>query len=84
MHYIPKGVCSRQIDFEVEDNIVKNVKFHGGCPGNSIGVASLVEGMNIDDAINRLSGILCGVKSTACPDQLAKALAQYKAQENHS
>ncbi len=78
MHYIPKGVCSRGIDFEIEDGIVKNVIFTGGCSGNASGISRLVEGMKVDDVIQRLEGVKCGFKSTSCPDQLANALKEYK------
>lgn len=80
MRYIPKGVCSRAIDFEVVDNKVTNVKFTGGCMGNTQGVAALIEGMDIDEAIGRISGINCGKRGTSCPDQLARALKAYKEQ----
>ena len=76
--YKTQGVCSIEIDFEIEDNIIKSVRFVGGCSGNTQGVAALIAGMNIDDAINRLGGIKCGFRPTSCPDQLAKALRQYK------
>ena len=72
------GTCSVQINFEVEDNIVKSVEFVGGCNGNTKGISKLVVGMNIDDVIAKLEGIKCGVRSTSCPDQLAKALKEYK------
>lgn len=78
MKYITKGVCSREIDFDVVDGKVRNVKYLGGCSGNTQGVGALVEGMDVDDAIERLKGIKCGFKSTSCPDQLALALEQYK------
>ena len=78
MVYKTQGVCSRAIHFEVEDNKLKNVTFEGGCAGNTQGVARLIEGMDIDDAISRLDGIHCGARMTSCPDQLAKALKQYK------
>lgn len=74
--YIPKGVCSRQISFDIEDNVVKNVQFIGGCNGNLKGIASLVQGMNINEVIERLEGIKCGMKATSCPDQLAMALKE--------
>ena len=80
MTYKTKGVCSREINFEVEDNKVKNVQFVGGCSGNTQGVAKLVEGMKAEEAISRLEGILCGSRPTSCPDQLAKALKQALAQ----
>ncbi len=78
MHYNPKGVCSTGIDIETEGNIIKEVKFTRGCSGNTQGVARLVAGMDIDEAIKRLDGIKCGFKSTSCPDQLAQALKQIK------
>lgn len=80
MVYKTQGVCSRAIHFEVEDNKLKNVTFEGGCAGNTQGVARLIEGMDIDDAISRLDGIHCGPRPTSCPDQLAKALKLYKAE----
>ena len=76
MEYNPKGVCSQKITFEIEDNKVKSVRFYGGCSGNTQGVARLVEGMDVDDAISRMEGIKCGFKSTSCPDQLAQALKE--------
>ena len=72
--YNTKGTCSKHIAVEVEDEIIKEVGFHGGCEGNLKGVASLVKGMRVDEAIQRLDGITCGRKSTSCPDQLVKAL----------
>ena len=79
MTYKTKGVCSREINFEVEDNKVKNVQFVGGCSGNTQGVARLIDGMDIDEAISRIEGIQCGFRPTSCPDQLAQALMAYKA-----
>ena len=79
MTYKTKGVCSREINFEVEDNKVKNVQFVGGCSGNTQGVARLIDGMDIDEAISRIEGIQCGFRQTSCPDQLAQALKEYKA-----
>ncbi len=81
MTYKTQGVCSREIQFDVADNKVTHVQFVGGCSGNTQGVARLVEGMDVDEAIRRLDGIRCGFKPTSCPDQLARALKQYKAQE---
>lgn len=72
--FIPKGVCSRKITFEINDGIVSNVRFAGGCAGNTQGLAALIEGMKAEDVINKLSGIRCGFKSTSCPDQMAKAV----------
>lgn len=74
--FTPKGVCSRQISFEIEDDIVKNVEFVGGCAGNTQGLAKLCEGRNVYELIDALGGIKCGFKSTSCPDQLAKALRE--------
>lgn len=78
MHYTPKGICAVDIDFEVEDGKIKNVKFIGGCDGNHKGLNALIKGMDIDEAIERLSGITCGPRPTSCPDQLAQALKDYK------
>lgn len=76
--YKTKGVCSSLIELEIDDGIVKSVKFTGGCNGNLQGIGSLVEGMEVDDVIKKLSGIKCGFKGTSCPDQLAEALREYK------
>ena len=76
--YKTKGVCSRGILIDIEDGIVKSVRFDGGCNGNGKGVAALVEGMDVDEAIRRMEGIKCGMKNTSCPDQLAQALRQTK------
>lgn len=76
--YKTKGVCSRKINFSVEDGKVCKVAFDGGCNGNGKGVAALVEGMDVDEAIHRMEGIKCGMKNTSCPDQLAQALRQAK------
>ena len=78
MEYQTKGTCSTSIDLEVENGKIKFVEFFGGCNGNLKGIASLVTGMNVDDAISKLKGIRCGFKATSCPDQLAHALEQYK------
>ncbi len=79
MNYKTSGVCSREIHFEVEDGRVKNVQFVGGCSGNTQGVAKLVEGMLVEEVISRLEGIRCGFKATSCPDQLARALKEWRA-----
>lgn len=78
MTYKTHGVCSQQINFEIDGDTIKSVNFVGGCSGNTQGVSRLVEGMKVDDAINKLSGIRCGFRSTSCPDQLATALKEYK------
>lgn len=72
--YTTKGTCSKLIEFEVEEGIVKNVNFLGGCHGNLQGIAALVEGMPIEEVIKRLDGIDCKGKGTSCPDQFAQAL----------
>lgn len=74
--YTTQGVCSKQINFEIKDNRITEINFIGGCPGNLLGISSLVKGMNIEEAIQRLKGISCGDKITSCPDQLAKALEE--------
>lgn len=74
------GVCSSAVEFEVEDNHLKNVHFIGGCNGNTTGIGKLVEGMEIHDVIRRLEGVPCGMRPTSCPDQLAKALKAYLAE----
>ena len=76
--YKTKGTCSQMITFDVNDNVVTNVQFFGGCNGNLKGIVKLVEGMNIDDIITRVEGVKCGMKSTSCPDQLAQALKAAK------
>ena len=76
--YKTRGTCASKITFELEDNTIHNVQFTGGCSGNTQGVAALVEGMDVDEAISRMRGIRCGSKPTSCPDQLAAALEQAK------
>lgn len=76
-HYTPQGVCSRDIAVVLEDGVVKQVTFTGGCNGNLQGIARLVRGMTKEEVIRRLAGIRCGNKSTSCPDQLAIALAEH-------
>ena len=72
--YYPKGTCSKQMEVDLEDGIIKDVRVLGGCNGNLQGISKLVEGMDIDTVIERLDGIHCGMKETSCPDQLANAL----------
>lgn len=74
LSYKTNGVCSRTINIEIDNGIVKSVQFEGGCNGNTKGISALVEGMKVEDVITRLEGIKCGFKGTSCPDQLAKAL----------
>jgi uncharacterized protein (TIGR03905 family) len=81
MIYKTKGTCSSAIEFEVEDGILKDIQFHGGCQGNTTGVAILANGLPIDEVIDKLSGVQCGFRGTSCPDQLSKALIAYKEQQ---
>lgn len=80
--YKPEGVCSREIIIEIENNIIKNLKIVGGCPGNTVGISKLVQNRNVDEVIKLLKGIQCGDKETSCPDQIAKALENYKKVNN--
>lgn len=76
-NFRPTGVCSRQIQVELDDNnTIKNCRFVGGCAGNTTGISSLVKGMDAQEAIERLRGIDCGGRGTSCPDQLAIALEE--------
>lgn len=72
--YATSGTCSRKITIEVNNGIVENVSFLGGCHGNTQGISSLTRGMKVTDVIARCKGIQCGRKGTSCPDQLARAL----------
>ena len=75
IEYRTKGTCSRMITVDIDDDgVIRDCSFMAGCPGNTVGVATLVKGMKAEEAISRLKGIKCGMKSTSCPDQLAKAL----------
>ena len=76
--YKTRGTCSQMISFQLKDNKVSKVQFFGGCNGNLKGIGALVEGMDMDEIISRVEGIRCGMKSTSCPDQLAKALREAK------
>ena len=76
--YTPQGVCSMKMIFNIEGNILKSLKIIGGCPGNTIGVSRLVEGRTIEEVIEMLKGIPCGRRGTSCPDQVARALEEYK------
>ncbi len=75
--YSTKGTCSRRIEVEIEDNIIKHVEFESGCEGNLQGISMLVEGMEVEEVIKRLRGIDCGGRGTSCPDQLAIALSEH-------
>ena len=74
MRYTTKGVCSSYIDIELDGDVIKSVKYTGGCNGNLLGIATLVKGMKATEVIEKLKGIRCGYKDTSCPDQLARAL----------
>lgn len=76
--YKTKGTCSEEMIIEIEKDIIKKVTIIGGCKGNTVGISKLVEGMNINDVIDKLKGIPCGSKGTSCPDQLAIALEEIK------
>jgi uncharacterized protein TIGR03905 len=76
--YKTQGTCSSVIEIELEDDIIKNVFFWGGCNGNLQGISHLVQGMRVDDVLSRLEGIRCGHKLTSCPDQLCKALREMR------
>lgn len=78
--YHPKGTCSTEMIFDIEDHKVKNLEVVHGCNGNLKGIASLVQGMDVDEVIKRLDGIACGMKPTSCPDQIAKGLEAWKEQ----
>lgn len=81
-HYKTQGTCSTDIDLDIENGILKEVRYTGGCNGNLQGIAALVKGMRVDDVIARLDGIRCGSKATSCPDQLSKALRVLQAAQS--
>lgn len=77
--YKMNGTCARQVNYQVDESgKIKNVEFVNGCDGNLKGLALLLEGMDVDDAIKRLEGITCGPSTTSCPDQFSQALKEYK------
>lgn len=76
--YTPQGVCSMQMIFQIEGDIIKSLKIIGGCPGNTVGVSKLVVGKTVNEVIEMLKGIPCGMRGTSCPDQVARALEEYK------
>ena len=79
--YKTRGTCSREITFDLEDGVVKNIRFQGGCNGNTKGIANLAEGMEATELIRRLQGLDCNGRGTSCPDQLAKAVEQVLQQQ---
>lgn len=81
-HYKTQGTCSTDIDLDIENGILKEIRYTGGCNGNLQGIAALVKGMRVDDVIARLDGIRCGSKATSCPDQLSKALRVLQAAQS--
>jgi uncharacterized protein (TIGR03905 family) len=74
--YSTQGTCSKEIIVDVEDGVIRDVEFYGGCNGNLQGICSLVRGMKVDEVLARLEGIRCGYRNTSCPDQLCKALRE--------
>jgi uncharacterized protein (TIGR03905 family) len=80
--YATRGTCAKIINYSVEDGILTHVDFERGCPGNLIGLSRLAEGLPVQEVINRLKGIRCGLRGTSCPDQLATALEKYLANED--
>ncbi len=72
--YQPRGVCSRQILLDIENGVIQSCRFIGGCNGNTQGICRLVQGMEVEEVIERLEGLDCNGRGTSCPDQLAKAL----------
>ncbi len=76
--FVPKGVCCRKMVVSVDNGIVRDVEFIGGCPGNTLGIASLIKGMKIEEVVSKLDGIKCGFKKTSCPNELAKFLKDIK------
>lgn len=78
MKFKPSGVCAKEMSFDIIDNKIKNLNFINGCPGNLIGLSKLIDGMDIDEVIEKLRGIDCRGKGTSCPDQLSKALEEWK------
>lgn len=80
--YKTNGTCSREIKYKIKDDIIEEVEFVSGCPGNLLGIATLVKGMHIDKVIEQFKGLPCGSRPTSCPDQLAKALLEYKQEQS--
>lgn len=78
MKYKTSGVCCSDIEFEIQEGVIKTVSFNGGCAGNALGLSKLLAGMSVDEVITKLEGTKCGRKSTSCPDQLSKALKEWR------
>lgn len=83
-NFANQGVCSSNVEFELDGNIVRNVQFYGGCNGNLKALSALVEGMTVEQVTERLRGITCGFKKTSCSDQLVQALDKAAAQEKNA
>ena len=81
-HYQPRGVCAREIEIDMDQDVIRGVRFFGGCSGNLQGIGRLLDGKTASDAIRRLRGIRCGAKQTSCPDQLAHALEEITAKND--
>ena len=81
--YRPRGVCSSLMEFMIEDGVIKDLKITGGCDGNLKGIIQLVKGCKVDEVIEKLENIKCGFKNTSCPDQISKALKEYKNNEDN-
>lgn len=82
--FYPRGVCSQYMEFDIEDNVIRGIDVKGGCNGNLTGITKLVKGMTVDETISCLRGIDCGGRGTSCPDQLARALEEYKRSQKAS
>lgn len=78
MTYKTSGTCAREINFEIENDVITDINFVSGCPGNLLGISQLVKGLSVDEIIDKFDGLNCGPRSTSCPDQLAQALKKYK------
>jgi len=82
--YRTKGTCSQIISFDIEENIIKNIEFFGGCSGNLKAISKLLEGATVEEIESKLLGNTCGVKSTSCADQLARAVRAAYNEVNNS
>lgn len=80
-HYATRGTCSKSVEFEIDNGLVRNIAFEAGCPGNLQGLARLAEGRSVEELIKLLSGVKCGEKKTSCPDQFARALKKQMGKE---
>lgn len=80
--FTPRGVCSQEMIIEMDGDIIKSLKIIGGCPGNTVGLTNMVQGRKIDEVIQKLKGIPCGMRGTSCPDQLAQALEEIKKKDS--